>query len=176
MTDIFPGLALSLEPAEPGVMQRPPRDPGEPIVSMGGLARMASESAVITTGAMAAYAYGLARYGAGAIPGTLAFNTITLAQLLHALSCRSPGPVLVGGGRLPRNPHLELALGVSFGVQVLANLIPGLRRLLDLAPLRPLDLLAVGAGAALPLLANEALKHAWDRPAVPAGGDAETLH
>ncbi|MGD2057081.1 MAG: HAD-IC family P-type ATPase, partial [Gammaproteobacteria bacterium] len=28
-TDIFPGLALSLEPVEPGVMRQPPRDPRE---------------------------------------------------------------------------------------------------------------------------------------------------
>jgi Ca2+-transporting ATPase len=173
MTDSFPGLALSLEPAEPRVMKRP-RDPDEPIVSRDGLGRMAAESAVIAAGAMAAYAYGLARHGPGPIPGTLAFNTITLAQLLHALSCRSPGPVLLAGGRLPRNPTLELALGASVGVQVLANLIPGLRRLLGLAPLGPIDLLAVGAGATLPLLANEALKHAWGRRVAPAAGDAET--
>jgi P-type Ca2+ transporter type 2C len=158
MSDIFPGLALSMEPAEPGVIRRPPRDQTEPIVSGPGLARMAAESGVITAGSMAAYGYGLARYGPGAVAGTIAFNALTLGQLLHALSCRSEQPILWGDTRLPRNPKLELALGLSIGVQVLANLVPGLRRLLGLTPITLPDLAVVTAGAALPLLVNEALK------------------
>jgi Ca2+-transporting ATPase len=168
MTDIFPALALSMEPPDPGVLHRPPRDPREPIVSTGGLTRMAGQSALITAGTMAAFAYGVARHGPGPLPQTLAFNTITLAQLLHSLSCRSPAPVLFGDRRLARNPKLELALGVSVLVQTLANLVPGLRRLLGLAPMGPLDLLAVGLGAALPLLANEVMKPA-------SGGQADPL-
>ena len=35
ITDIFPGLALALEPPEGNVLKRPPRDPNEPIVSRG---------------------------------------------------------------------------------------------------------------------------------------------
>jgi Ca2+-transporting ATPase len=158
MSDIFPGLALSMEPAEAVVIRRPPRDPAEPIVSGPGLARMAVESGVITAGSMAAYGYGFARYGPGAVAGTIAFNALTLGQLLHALSCRSEQPILWGDTCLPRNPKLELALGLSLGVQVLANLVPGLRRLLGLTPIALPDLAVVTAGSALPLLVNEALK------------------
>ena len=177
MTDIFPGLALSVEPPDSGVLLRPPRDPAEPIVSGPGLGRMAMESAWITGGTLAAFAWGVARYGAGARAGTLAFNTITLAQLLHALSCRSTDPVLLGPSRLPRNPQLDLALGVSVAVQALANLTPGLRGLLGLTPLNPLDLMVVGIGAGLPLLVNERLKPGWRLNAggVPgATGQAES--
>jgi len=158
MTDIFPGLALSVEPAQPGVMVRPPRQPEEPLISNRGLRRMGIESAVITAGTLAAFAAGWLRHGPGAGPTTLAFNTLTTAQLLHALSCRSPGPVLFGPETLPRNPKLELAIGASLAVQALANLVPALRRLLGLSPLDWVDLLVVGAGAALPLLVNESLK------------------
>jgi Ca2+-transporting ATPase len=128
---------------------------------------MGLESAVITSGAIGAYGYGLARYGAGTAAGTLAFNTLTSAQLLHAISCRSTRRVLGGAQRLPRNPKLTLALTASLGVQVLANLVPGLRRLLGLAPTNAGDLLVIAAGALLPLFVNEALKPAaaLDRPA-----------
>jgi Ca2+-transporting ATPase len=160
LSDIFPGLALSMEPAETGVMQQPPRDPAEPIVPPARLARMGVESAVISAGAMAAYGVGLARFGPGAAAGTLAFNALTSAQLLHALSCRSDRPVLWGHARLPTNRGLNLALSVSLGAQLLANLVPGLRRLLGLAPLAARDLLVVVAAAVLPLLINEALKSA----------------
>ena len=170
MTDIFPGLALSVEPAQPGVMERPPRDPGEPLISGQGLRRMGIESAVITAGALAAFAIGRRRHGPGAAPSSLAFNTLTAAQLLHALSCRSPGPVLFGTARLPRNSSLELALGASLAAQALANLTPGLRRLLGLVPLDWLDVLVVGAGAALPLLVNESLKPGREPDGGPVRG------
>ncbi|MCF8003153.1 MAG: cation-transporting P-type ATPase [Chromatiaceae bacterium] len=164
LSDIFPGLALSVEPAEADVMQQPPRDPAEPIVPRESLARMGVESAVISAAAMAAYGYGLARYGPGAKAGTLAFDTLTTAQLLHALSCRSEHPVFWGGTRLPPNRPLDLALASSLAVQVLANLVPGLRRLLGLAPLAARDLLVVLTAALLPLLINEALKPSSGRP------------
>ena len=170
MTDIFPGLALSVEPAPPGVMERPPRDPAEPLICGQGLRVMGIESAVITAGALAAFGVGRWRHGPGAAPSSLAFNTLTVAQLLHALSCRSRGPVLFGTARLPRNPRLELALGASLAVQALANLIPGLRRLLGLVPLDWADLLVVGTGATLPLLVNESLKLGREPDGVPVTG------
>lgn len=175
MTDIFPGLALSVEPAQPGIMERPPRDPAEPLIAIRELRRMGRESALITAGTLAAFGVGWARHGPGVRPSTLAFNTLTLAQLLHALSCRSPRPVLLGAGPLARNPKLELALGVSVAVQALANLIPALRRLLGLAPLDLGDLLVVGAGAVLPLLANESLKSALGPQGGPVAGTGEVL-
>ena len=33
ITDVFPALALALEPSDPDVMKRPPRDPGEPLMT-----------------------------------------------------------------------------------------------------------------------------------------------
>jgi len=173
MSDIFPGLALSMEPAEAGVIRRPPRDPGEPIVSARGLARMSAESAVITAGTLGVFGYGVARHGVGPAAGTLAFNALTLAQLLHALSCRSSGRVLLGSARLPRNRKLELALALSLAAQALANLAPGLRRLLGLTRLGPGDLLAVTAGAVLPLLVNESFKPSVGHSAVPPFGRAK---
>ena len=50
VTDIFPGLALSMEPAEPDIMDRPPRDPDEAIIEGRDLKRMAFESGIIGLG------------------------------------------------------------------------------------------------------------------------------
>jgi P-type Ca2+ transporter type 2C len=33
ITDIFPAMALALEPSAPDVMKRPPRDPAEPLMT-----------------------------------------------------------------------------------------------------------------------------------------------
>jgi Ca2+-transporting ATPase len=169
ITDIFPGLALSLEPADPELMSQPPRDPAEPVVRRQDLGRMAIESGVISVGALAAYGVGLARYGQGTQAGTLAFNTLTLAQLLHSLSCRSDDPVLFGEHRLAPNPYMDLALGGSLALQGLAVLVPPLRALLGTSLPGLLDLAVIGAGATLPLLLNEATKTVRRNRAAPEG-------
>ena len=158
LSDIFPGLALSMEPAEPEVMRRPPRDPSERIVTRSALLQMGRESLIITGGALASLGYGLWRYGPGPVSGTLAFQTLTTAQLLHALSCRSPESVLWGERQRPANPYLRAALIGSLALQLLTLVVPGLRRLLGTQPLGLLDLGVVAATAGLPLLINEALK------------------
>jgi Ca2+-transporting ATPase len=166
LSDIFPGLALSMERADPGLMKRGPRDPAEPVVGRRDLGRMARESAVITAAAMAAFGFGRWRHGAGPQAGSLAFNTLTSAQLLHAYVSRSERRVL--GSSLPRNGYLDLAVGLSLGLQLLAVVAPPLRRLLGTTPHGPLDLAVILAGAVGPYLVNEMSKPA------PAGREPTT--
>jgi Ca2+-transporting ATPase len=157
ISDIFPGLALSLEEAEPDVLKRPPRNPHDPIFNASDFKRMAFESGVLTAGALSAYGYGMLRYGpAGA--STLAFHSLTTGQLLHAVSCRSEKHSIFSPEKLPPNPYLNLALGGSLLVQVAAMFIPGVRSVLGLGPVGLLDGLVIGGTALLPLLVNEATK------------------
>ena len=65
ISDIFPGLALALEPAEPDVMEQPPRDPAEPIIKTDDFKRITFEAATMTATSLAAYGYGVMKYGAG---------------------------------------------------------------------------------------------------------------
>ncbi|MCU0936052.1 MAG: cation-transporting P-type ATPase [Gammaproteobacteria bacterium] len=177
VSDIFPGLALALEPWEPGVMDRPPRDPGRPVLDRGDLLRLGRESAVITAGALASYLYALARYGAGPQAATQAFTTLTVGELLHALACRSEDHSLLDRASLQPNGWLELALAGSLLAQVLTVTLPPLRRLLGTTPLGPLDAVVAAVGAVLPLLFNESVKMATRTvPATGAGapsGDAD---
>ncbi len=158
VTDIFPGLALSLEPAEPDIMDRPPRDPKDKIISGKDLKRMTFESGVIGVGTMAAYLYGLKRYGNQAAASTLAFNTLTLNELAHALSSRSKYQNVFGGQKLPPNPHLTRAILGMAGLQAVVSLVPALRRMLGTTPLGLMDLGVIAAGVVLPLIVNEGTK------------------
>ena len=165
VTDIFPGLALSMEPAEPDIMTRRPRDPEEPIIARKDLKRMAFESGTIGLGTMGAFIYGMRRYGLGPAASTMAFNTLTLNELAHALSSRSHyrnlGGPLVGAEKLRPNKHLTRAVLGMTALQAVVSLVPGARRLLGTTPLGPLDLAAIGAGVLLPLLINEGTKPTW---------------
>jgi Ca2+-transporting ATPase len=158
LSDIFPGLALAMESPEPDVLDRPPRSPEEPIVKTSDFKRLSFEAATLTTGAMAAYAYGITRYGIGPQAGTMTFQSLTMGQLLHAISCRSEKHSIFSGEKLPSNPYLTMALGGSFALQVLTILVPGLRNLLGLTPIGLLDGAVIAGTAALPLLVNEGTK------------------
>ncbi|MEW6218752.1 MAG: HAD-IC family P-type ATPase [Thermodesulfobacteriota bacterium] len=168
VTDIFPGLALSLEPAEADVLWQPPRDPREPIVHRAHLARLGREAAVLGASSLAAYGYGLARYGRGPRAGGLAFLSLTIGQLLHALSCRSDRHTVLDYGHLAPNRHLSRALLGSLALQGAAILVPGLRSFLGVAALGVSDLLVVGAAAGLPLVVNETVKKATTARRPPA--------
>jgi len=170
ITDIFPGLALALEPPEEDVMRRPPRDPKEPIISARDYRALLRESGLISAGALGAYGYGVLRYGPGAQASTQAFMTLTLGQLLHAYRCRSEHTSLWHPEHRASNPYLDSAIGFSALLQVVAVVFPPLRNLLRLTPLKALDGLTIAAGATLPLLINESIKQ-WDR-SNPSGRNA----
>ena len=157
ITDVFPGLALALEAPEPDVMQRPPRDPKEPIIRGSDLKSMALESGVITAGTLASYGWGLARYGVGTRASGLAFNTLTTAQLLHALLCRSENAGLYKAGREP-NRYLDAALAASLAAQAGTVLLPPVRKLLCVGPIGLIDLPVIAVGTLGPLLVNDWLK------------------
>jgi P-type Ca2+ transporter type 2C len=158
ISDIFPGLALSMEPPERDVLKRPPRARDETIIRRQDLIHMGIESGIISAGTMASYAYALSRYGQGPRASTQAFTTLTVAQLLHAFVCRSRSRGMFNPGSRPGNPRLHFALGVSLAAQLAAGLIPGIRKLLGTTPLGPADLAVAAAGALLPLVINEAAK------------------
>jgi Ca2+-transporting ATPase len=158
ISDIFPGLALAMEQPEPDVLNRPPRDPGEPIIKTSDFRRITFESSTLAAASLGAYGYGIARYGMGVQAGTIGFMSLTFAQLLHALSCRSEQHSLFGREKLPTNPYLNIALGTSLALQALTILVPGLRSFLGLAPIGLLDAAVIGGSALLPLAVNEATK------------------
>lgn len=161
-TDVFPGLALSLEPPAADIMERPPRPAGEPIVSRDKLAHMALESGYISAASLAAYAWG--RFSGGPAKGsTLLFQTLTSAQLLHAISCRSGTQGVFNPEGRPRNRWLDAALGGTALLQAL-TLLPPMRRLLKTVPLGPADIGLSLAAACVPLAINEAAKLARHNP------------
>jgi Ca2+-transporting ATPase len=160
ISDIFPGLALALEPPEPDILSRSPRDPDEPIIKPADFKRIFFESTMISGGTLAAYGYGLARYGQGAQAGSLAFNSLVIGQLLHAISCRSETHSVFDAGRLEPNGYLTIALAGSLGIQGAAMVVPGLRNFLGLSPISPFDLIVSVGSAVVPLLINEATKKA----------------
>ncbi len=161
ISDILPGLGLAFEASEPDEMQRPPRPADSAIVGRGDFGPLAAEGGIIAAGALAACGIGVLRHGVSAQARTMTFGSLIVAQLLHALTCRSAthGP-FTGGPPLQPNRPLMGALLFSFALQGVALLAPGVRGMLGVVPLGPLDVLVTVGGGVLPYVVNEARKGA----------------
>lgn len=164
VSDIAPGLALALEPPEPDVLSRPPRDPHEPIVKHSDFKQIGIESGIISASTIGAYLYGIGRYGIGPQAGTMAFMTMSIAQLLHAFSCRSETHNIFSKERLKPNPLLTAAIGSSMTLQLGTLAIPPLRTLLGLAPIGMADGMIIGGLSLASFVANETIKHTTTQP------------
>jgi len=158
ISDIFPGLALSMGEPDPHVLKEPPRDPDAPLFDQKDFKNMAYESGFISAATMGAYGVGIGVYGMGAKATSLAFQSLTFGQLLHAYSCQSESRGIFSKNKPPSNPYLNVAIGGSLALQVLTIVVPGLRQLLGVAPLNLFDMAVVGGSAVLPLIINESRK------------------
>jgi Ca2+-transporting ATPase len=121
VTDGPPALALSAEPAEQGIMRRPPRPPGESVFARG-LGRHVVWVGVLM--ALVSLATGL-WYSqiAPEIWQTMVFTTLTLSQLSHVMAIRSGDESLFRVG-LRSNKLLLGAVILTFMLQVLAIYVP----------------------------------------------------
>ncbi len=163
VSDIFPGIALALDDPEPDVLDRPPRDPDEPIVSTSDFKRIGREAATLSLASLAAYGYGIAKYGKGSGAGTLAFQSLTISQILQAWASRSERHGVFSREGLPPNRFLNFSVLGSLLVQVAAQFIPGLRQLLGTVSMSLTDWAVVAGASAIPLLVDDMAKKVDER-------------
>src|SRR5260370_37474575 len=90
VSDVLPAIGLALEPPDADVMQQPPKQANERILTRDHVGRLGTEAGVIAAGAFAAGLYGALRHGhASPQARTGTFAGVVTAQLLHALNYRS---------------------------------------------------------------------------------------
>lgn len=127
VTDTFPALALAMEPAEPGVMARPPRDPRTAILTRRFLQSIATHAALLAGATLGAYVW--ARMTHPAEASTVAFMTLALSQLFHLGTARSHDAVLAPA-RIVSNLWALGAAALVIGLQVLTVTVDPLQRVL----------------------------------------------
>ncbi|MDO9596283.1 MAG: cation-transporting P-type ATPase [Azoarcus sp.] len=81
-------LALAFEPAEPGVMQRPPRKPGTSIMDRSMLIRLVIVSLLIGAATIAMFEYELVQGIELDVARTMAVNTLVIAQAFYLFNAR----------------------------------------------------------------------------------------
>ncbi|HET9642899.1 MAG TPA: cation-translocating P-type ATPase [Burkholderiaceae bacterium] len=162
VTDGLPGLALAAEPAERGIMHRPPRAPKESLFAHGMWQHILFVGLLIGALCLAVQAWTVATIPSSA--QTMVFTTLTLAQMAHVLAIRSEGDSLWRLG-LGTNRPLLAAVLLTFALQLATVYIPWLQPVFRTVPLNGVELGICFAAAVVVLLAVEAEK-AWRRRGV----------
>lgn len=126
VTDGLPGLALSVEPAERGVMERPPRPPAESIFAHGLWQHTVWVGLLIggVTLAVQAWAWSTGH----AHWQTMAFTVLTLSQMGHVLAIRSERDSFFTQGPLSNMPLLGAVL-LTFALQMATIYVPPFQRI-----------------------------------------------
>lgn len=165
VTDVFPALALAVEPAAPDVMRRPPRTPKSSLLS-GGLVLLITWQAVLLAAiVLSVYAWAIDAYGAGAHARTLALMSIIGVQLGHMFNCRSRTRSAFEG--LLRNPFIWVSTGIVIVLQLVAVYVPPIAQALNTTRLTSTDWLLAGACVIAPVLFVELTKvfaRRWRQP------------
>jgi Ca2+-transporting ATPase len=89
VTDGFPALALAVDPKDPDVMKRPPRDPRAPLLDRERFLAVCLQGMMMAASTLAVFGMSLSILkDEVSFARTMTFTTLVLVQLLHAFSCR----------------------------------------------------------------------------------------
>jgi len=153
VTDGAPALALGLDPADPEVMDRPPRPRGESVITGRMWGGIVFVGVVMAAGTLLVLDAGLP---GGLIDGsgdmryaqTLALTTLMLFQMFNIFNSRSDDRSAFVN--LFRNHWLWIAVGASLILQVAVIYIPLLQKAFSTTPLSAMDwLLCVGVASSV---------------------------
>ena len=166
LTDVFPAVALAIEPTAVGVMSKRPRDPSIPLMTPAFAWLIVWQGALLSLCTLIAFRTGLHWYGQApsglAHAETMAFTTLAMSQLTHAFNVRSVTQSAFSRGT-PSNPWLWWAVAGCAVAQLAALEIPALRTILGTTSLTYTDWSIVLATSIAPLVVVETVKLAQRR-------------
>jgi magnesium-transporting ATPase (P-type) len=150
VTAVTLSLALAYEPAEPGLMERPPRRPGAPILGEYALWRITFVSLLIGGMTIAVFLFEEHRGYSIEMAQTMAVNTLVLAQVFYLFNSRFLRESSLRLDLLFTNRVVWIAVGVLAVLQVLFVYVPFLNVWFHSAPIPARDwLLPIGIGFAI---------------------------
>lgn len=132
VTDGLPALALTAEPAEPGIMRRPPRPAQESLFASGMWQHMIWVGLLMAALTLMTQAWA---YHTGSPHWqTMAFTVLTMTQLGHVLAIRSEKESLFKIGIFSNLP-MAAAVGITFCLQMATIYVPALNPIFKTDPL-----------------------------------------
>ena len=161
VTDIFPAMALALEPSAPDVMKRPPRDPKLPLMTPRFVVLIVWQGLLLAGVTLLAFYIGMRWYGTQGEglqhAVTITFMTLTLTNIFHAFSARSQMRSAFTAS-LFTNGWLWGAVLIGVLLQTAAVYVPFLQAILHTVPLTATDWGVIAACSLFPVAVVELIK------------------
>lgn len=137
VTDGLPAVALSAEPSEKGLMQKPPRPANQSILAGGLLVSMVSVGLLMAAGTLGLFYWYLGAEGIDKAR-TVAFTALSLFQMAHVLNCRSLDKSLFKIGWFS-NLYLVGAIALTLALQAAVVYVPFFEFVFNAVPLSLFD-------------------------------------
>ncbi len=134
INDVFPALALGVGRGEAGVMEKPPRDPGEGVLELRHSLAVAAWGALIAACVLGAFFWVLGRTDDTATAVSVSFLSIGLARLWHVINMRSKRS-RIWRNQVVANPYVWSAIVLCVALFSLAAFWPPLSSILGVASL-----------------------------------------
>ncbi|MEE4214984.1 MAG: cation-transporting P-type ATPase, partial [Bacteroidales bacterium] len=161
LSDVFPALALGIGLGSSNIMEKPPKDPDEPIITKRNWLITAVYGVVISVFVIAAYVYALEVVGLSKeICNNIAFFSLAIGQLLHVFNMREADEA-VFNNQVTRNKYIWYALAFCIIMLLAAYFIPVVSNALSFERLEADTWLLISITAILPLLTNQVIKKIW---------------
>ncbi len=161
MTAIFLGLMLVFEPKEKELMDRPPRDPKRPLLTIALLMRTSMVSLIILGGSYWLFLWEMNMAGETVMAArTAVINVIVLVEIAYLFNCRSLNHSFMTIGPFSNRWALVGAL-MMLGAQLLFTYTPLMNKLFHTAPLSVESWLRIATVAVISFIAVELEK--WIR-------------
>ncbi|WMC93545.1 cation-translocating P-type ATPase [Kineothrix sp. MB12-C1] len=157
ITDAFPAFALGMEKEEPGVMDRHPRDPAEPIVDKKMAIAVGIQSIALALGTLGSFLYGYYVHDDLDVARTACFFTLVLGELLRAYSSRSE-KTSVFRMKVFENGYLNKCVIASLVFLIASIYIPVLNPIFSTVPLTLDEIVVALVLAFVPMLGGEMAK------------------
>ncbi len=164
VTDVFPALALAVEPPAADVMQRSPRSSQESLLSRSLLILIGWQGVMIGAFGLAAYGWALNVYGSGPHARTIAMLALVGLQLGHLFNCRSRTRSALTG--LFSNGFVWGAAAIVVVLQLLAVWWSPLARVLQTVSPNAMDRGIIGLTVLTPVVIVEITKLIARRTAI----------
>jgi len=158
VTDVFPAFALGLGEGDDNVLQRPPRNPAEGLLTRRQWRAIVFFGALITVATLGALVIALTVLGlTGSEAVTISFLTLAFAQLWHVFNMRSTTMPLWRND-VVRNPYVWGALGLCIALLAAAAYIAPLATVLEIVAPGPQAWLLVLGMSAMPVVVSEIVR------------------
>lgn len=131
VTDSLPALAIGMEPGNPDILKRKPRDPKASLLDKPFVTQISTQGFLISLSVITAFLIGLK--DSPAIACTMAFSTLTFARLLHGFNCRSQRSIFKIGFK--NNWYSLAAFALGTALLALILFVPTLHGLFAVQPL-----------------------------------------